>query len=96
MDQRFVLLAWSKFFPSALCHLKREGQGKGLQADVLAAGRHSGSVPVTFLLPAARALFIPGSRKAGLREAGRGSSWPLWQHASPAASIAHPGSEPWP
>lgn len=30
-----MLLAWSKFFPWALWHLVEEGQGKGLQAEIL-------------------------------------------------------------
>lgn len=48
-----MLLAWSKFFPSALQHLE-EGQGKGLQAEILVLWQQSGSGLSSFLLPVAR------------------------------------------
>lgn len=41
-----MLLAWSKFSSSALCHLRQQGQGKGLQAEILAAGQQSGIVAI--------------------------------------------------
>lgn len=47
-----MLLAWSKFFPSALQHLpEEEGQGKGLQAEILVVWQQSGSAAVLLASP---------------------------------------------
>lgn len=79
-----MLLAWSKFFPSALQHLEEEGQGKGLQAEILVLWQQSGSVAVLLSSPCCQNIqtllsaspdhppqSTKGSRKTGCQEAGQ-------------------------
>lgn len=92
-EQEFMPLEPPEQIPSALQHLREEGQGKGLQAEILVLRQQSGSTAV--LSPPRRHSFqtfrsaplhhppqsIRGRRKIGLQEVGWAERRPREAHS---------------
>lgn len=105
-----VLLAWSRCLPSLSATPSGRGRARG-QAGVWDRVQGSGVAGVlsspccqhmqtlSCLSPHHPPLFVKGSRKMGLQEAGlgaeqdRGSTELTWPRPPSSASIAHPGSD---